>query len=328
MTEPAAVVRDSLRADALHLMLMPTEACNFRCTYCYEDFTHGRMQPWVVEAVKKLLEHRMPELTSLQLGWFGGEPLLAADIVLDVLEHVRSLRGPHPQVRLFSDITTNAYRLSPDLFAQLVDLGVRRYQISFDGPRQWHDRKRVLANGRGTFDVVWGNVAALCEVEGEFEVMVRLHLDRDNVEAAEDFARSFRETFGADERFTLFARALSPLGGPHDGELAFFAASRADAEVEAFRALVAEEGQKTFETGESGSVCYASRGNSFLVRADGRLSKCSVALGSAENDVGRLRPDGTVEIDQKRMAPWMRGLWSADADELQCPALGWIAEIA
>ena len=44
--------------------------------------------------------------------------------------------------------------------------------------------------------------------------------------------------------------------------------------------------------------------------------------------MGRLRSDGTVEIDGERMAPWMRGLWSADADELRCPALGWIAEIA
>jgi molybdenum cofactor biosynthesis enzyme MoaA len=25
------------------LILLPTERCNFRCTYCYEDFVLGRM---------------------------------------------------------------------------------------------------------------------------------------------------------------------------------------------------------------------------------------------------------------------------------------------
>lgn len=29
----------SLRNDVLHLILLPTEQCNFRCTYCYEDFS-------------------------------------------------------------------------------------------------------------------------------------------------------------------------------------------------------------------------------------------------------------------------------------------------
>ena len=29
----------------LHLILFPTEQCNFRCTYCYEDFEAKQMDP-------------------------------------------------------------------------------------------------------------------------------------------------------------------------------------------------------------------------------------------------------------------------------------------
>jgi len=37
-----------LDARSLQLILMPTEACNFRCTYCYEDFNHNQMRPELV----------------------------------------------------------------------------------------------------------------------------------------------------------------------------------------------------------------------------------------------------------------------------------------
>ena len=41
------VLQSSLTPSLLHLILLPTEACNFRCTYCYEDFRLGRMEPVV-----------------------------------------------------------------------------------------------------------------------------------------------------------------------------------------------------------------------------------------------------------------------------------------
>jgi uncharacterized protein len=69
-------------------------------------------------------------------------------------------------------------------------------------------------------------------------------------------------------------------------------------------------------------VCYASRANSFLVRADGTLAKCTVALSHPQNRVGRLLEDGTVELDAEKMQGWMRGLWSEDGDELRCPMVG------
>ena len=66
----------SVRADRLQLILLPTEQCNFRCTYCYEDFAIGRMTPEVVSGVKNLIDRRADGLSHLQLSWFGGEPTL------------------------------------------------------------------------------------------------------------------------------------------------------------------------------------------------------------------------------------------------------------
>jgi uncharacterized protein len=316
------VVR-SLSNNILHLILMPTEACNFRCVYCYEHFQYKRMEPRVVAGVRNLLSHRAPSLDSLTISWFGGEPLLARDIMEDVLLHARSLQGANPSLRFRSDVTSNGYFLSRDVFERFRELGIASYQISFDGPKAWHDRKRVLAGGKGTYDRIWQNLTMLREIPGDFHILVRLHADRENAHALPTFMDEYEQTFGSDPRFELFVRTLSRLGGPNDSVLPVFGADEGRKAVEALRqrARASRLKQREFTPGEA--VCYAARGNSFLIRANGRINKCTVALEHPNNQVGRLLEDGTVELDVPRMGMWMRGLLSGDSQELQCPMLGY-----
>src|SRR2546426_838955 len=77
-----------LRNDHLHLILFPTEQCNFRCTYCYEDFAIGRMTAATVASIKRLIDRRLRGLRSLVVSWFGGEPLLARAVVEEISQHI------------------------------------------------------------------------------------------------------------------------------------------------------------------------------------------------------------------------------------------------
>ena len=73
--------------------------------------------------------------------------------------------------------------------------------------------------------------------------------------------------------------------------------------------------------GEAGhEICYAARANAFVIRPDGRVAKCTVALDDERNTVGRLRKNGDVVIDPSRHLPWLQGLVSGDAVALNCPA--------
>lgn len=312
----------SLSNDRLELVLMPTEACNFRCTYCYEDFRYARMAPDIVTGVKRFLSRRAPELRSLELSWFGGEPLLARDIVEDVQRHARMLVRRHPGMRFTSGITTNGALLSRPVCERLLDLGVGQFQVSFDGPREWHDRTRRTAGGRGTFDLVWKRLLALRRVERPFVVLVRLHASQDNEPMLPGFIESFAREFGSDGRFRLFLKPLAALGGPNDADFPYLheeAKRRAlDRLADAARAV----GVEPLRADEVQPVCYAARGNSFVVRADGRLNKCTVALEHPNNQVGRLDSKGHIEIQAEAMRPWMRGLASGDEAELTCPMHG------
>ena len=306
----------------LHLILLPTEACNFRCVYCYESFRLKRMEPWVVEGVKRLLSRRAPGLKSLSISWFGGEPLLALDVMEDVLRHVGSLRHEFPDLRFDSDATTNASLLTRPVLERLAASGVRRYQVTFDGPRDHHDRKRVLAGGRGTFDRIWGNLVALKASEAAFSIMVRVHVDRENADAMELFLQDYRVAFGDDPRFELFIRGLSRLGGSNDASLRILEGEEGTRQIMTLRARATELGLRQKELRLENSICYAARANSFVIRANGNLNKCTVALEEPRNVVGRIHADGRLSIDKAVMIPWMRGLRSGDRQELQCPMRG------
>lgn len=315
-------VRSALLSNrTLHLILLPTEGCNFRCTYCYEDFKIGRMRPEVVQGLKRFLDRRLPELDHLQVSWFGGEPLLAVDVVRNVLGHIARLRSRR-EVTFTSDMTTNAHRLTPDLFRELLGLGNTAFQITLDGTGPEHDRKRKLARGGGSFAVIWENLSRLREVDGDFRVMVRIHVDRGNQEDLSTLLAQCGETFAGDARFEFMIRPLARLGGPNDAALDVLGEGERDGPVARLAALARELGLRPWSPAAGEDLCYAARPNSLVIRADGRIGKCTVALRDPANDVGRLREDGTLTLDREAMLPWMRGLWSGAESELACPYRG------
>jgi uncharacterized protein len=311
-----------LTSSRLHLILLPTEACNFRCVYCYETFRQKQMRPGVVAGVKRLLDRRTASLTRLTLSWFGGEPLLAAGVIEEIMSHVQALGAAHLSLAVTSDITTNAFLLSAERAGRLLDLGVTDYQISLDGPREWHDRKRVRPGGRGTFDRIWANLLALRGLKRSYHVMLRLHLDRENEAAMPALLDELAREFAGDSRFQLFVRALGRFGGPNDATLPTFDAEGGRAAVSRVRALAEARGLRLKATPPGAGICYAAHGNSFLIRSDGTLNKCTLALEHPANRVGRLREDGTIEMDHPRIVRWMRGLSSGDPGELACPMRG------
>jgi uncharacterized protein len=316
----AADVRESLSNTALHLILMPTEACNFRCVYCYEEFQYKRMEPHVVQGVKALISRRAPALRRLSLGWFGGEPLLAFDIIEDIASHALLAVRQHSDLSFFSDITTNAFLLTSRRFQRLLDYGVCRFQISFDGPREYHDRKRVLSGGKGTFDRIWANLLATRLDSRRFEVLVRLHADKENQSALQQFLDDFETEFGGDPRYRIFLRPLGRFGGPNDERLQILEGEEAEQVVQSLRNRAAARNLETYAP--EYSVCYAARPDSFVIRANGRINKCTMALEHTANQVGHIRGDGSLEIFGDRLMPWARGIFSGRPEELECPMLG------
>ena len=61
-----------MEATSMHLVIMPTEACNFRCTYCYQSFPRGAMARGTIDGLKAYVRHAAAGLDHLAVSWFGG----------------------------------------------------------------------------------------------------------------------------------------------------------------------------------------------------------------------------------------------------------------
>lgn len=300
------------------LVIMPTEQCDFRCVYCYEDFEKGGMSKETVQALKLFVRRRIPELEYLNIEWFGGEPMLKQKMILDFMRYVRdSKNAENPQMVITSSATTNGYLLTQDRFVTLVRAGVKSYQITLDGDKEEHDKLRKRADGAGTFDVIWSNLRGMHDTREDFSVKMRLHVNSGNEASLHRLVGRFLDDIGKeDARFSMFIKPLERMGGKNDATLPI---SESHDGVEKLVEYVKERGIKATTT-DPNYVCYASKPNSFVVRSDGTLSKCTVALKADHNNVGRLMREGTIQVNSAKFANWIRGIHSGDIAELGCPA--------
>jgi uncharacterized protein len=303
----------------LQLFVLPTEKCNFRCTYCYEKFDIGRMKPATVEAVKAFISQRIPTLDVLSVEWFGGEPLLAKPVILDISEHIQLSLESAPSVVYAGSMTTNGYLLDLATATALVGLQVRSFQISLDGPPDVHDESRVRADGSGTFSEIWDNLLALRDSDLSFQVMLRLHFTPKTAARLHALIDLINEAFGEDSRFNVAFKAVTRMGGENDHQLELFSPPAERETIASFRKRLRRQSQEIWHHRKQPQICYAAKPNSFVIRADGRLAKCTVALYDDRNTVGRIDEGGRIMIDNDKLRPWMKGFESLSLKELGCP---------
>jgi uncharacterized protein len=306
------------RNDELHLTILPTENCNFRCTYCYEKHINNMMTNDVIMSILKFLQKRGPEISFLTLSWFGGEPLLGFKVIKQIMSYIND-EMPHPKnFRFASGMTTNGYLLNKGRLNDLVSLGVRGYQISLDGDIDMHDKFRVLIGNLPTFNVIYNNLIGAHRTDLNFNFRVRLHVNKNNYESLSKLISRLRNDLDGDERYVLFIRNLSRLGGPNDKNLPVIEEN--DESVVKLANMAKNLGFKVDTLQDADRyVCYASRLNGFTIMPDGRLVRCTVALYDEKNIIGKLNTDGSLDIDREKALWWSRGLFSGNPDELACP---------
>jgi len=306
----------------MQLTLLPTEKCNFRCVYCYEDFKIGKMSRDTIDGIKSLLTKSAPELKNLAIQWFGGEPTLNRQGVVEISKHIVSLQKKYG-FKYSGHMTTNAYLLDKNMFKEFVKLGITEYQITLDGTAEQHNTTRIKANGRGTFDTIWKNLCSFQQTSEEFKVVFRLHVMQKNSDSMLQLSQMIRDQFGDDNRYLSFIRNIANLGGSVEKTVDKYVPSEkkgVDQLIEKMKTIMETENHISFKKQTNDPyICYAARPRHLTIRADGRLAKCTVMFDDDRNDIGKITADGSLQINEQKFEFWTRGFSSLNLKELACP---------
>ncbi|GHA18899.1 hypothetical protein GCM10008090_30690 [Arenicella chitinivorans] len=320
MSEFDSKLLSTLDNRRLELFLFPTEQCNFRCTYCYEDFEIGRMKPDVITGIKNLIKRRAGELRYLRISWFGGEPLLAVNVIEEINSFVNDLFLGDKDFIFESDMTTNAYLLDSERAKKVISLGVTNFQISLDGIEEIHDSTRKKANGLGTFSTIWGNLVHLKKLPLEFHVMLRVHYTPLTFSKLPELVEMINTNFSDDSRYSVIFKSVGRYGG--DDDINITPISRADeilVENKLNDQILAKQLVNSTNKNGDFKICYAAKPNAYAIRADGRLNKCTVALADKLNDIGKINKDGTLDMTDRLHQKWIKGVLTKDTTALECP---------
>jgi uncharacterized protein len=312
------------RSDCLHLILLASEDCNFRCKYCYERYERGTMHPRVRQGIKRLIENRLPGLRELRADWFGGEPLYGWKAIEELGPFFIEAAEKHGL--LFSSaMTTNGYLLTPEVADKLLAWKITQFQITLDGPPEYHDQNRPTRNGRGTFQTILENLASLARRQEDFLVQLRVNFDQSNHPHLDRLFDQLRREIGADSRFQFDFHAVGRWGGAKDAELAVCGSDRVDIAAR-LRAAAHARGLHVESVGGSLSpgaqVCYAARPYTFVIGASGKVMKCTVSLDMDDrNVVGQLTPAGDLVLDADKLGRWTEPAFEADPQCRKCVLL-------
>lgn len=141
-------------------ILFLTNACNFRCIYCYASAGESKVMEMPIDLGKKAILRvcRNAEITGedhFLLGFHGGgEPSLAKQTLKSLVEFTRTLHIPGK-----IQLTTNGC-WSDDYSDWLME-NIDEISLSFDGMQAVQDRQRPLADGSGSFNRVMKTIQRL-----------------------------------------------------------------------------------------------------------------------------------------------------------------------
>jgi uncharacterized protein len=157
--------------------IMITQRCNLACSYCYQqnpDLEQVEMDKLTInDTVSFINQLDLPSTVT----FYGGEPML----LLDQIEYItQRLKNP---ARL--SIITNGLFLTNQNVNRLLEYGITHCQVTLDGTRHTHDRRRHYPTGAGTFDVIFSNINEA--VGTGLNISIRTNVSDQNKKDLQDF---------------------------------------------------------------------------------------------------------------------------------------------
>lgn len=283
------IFRNRYATRQLGLILAPTMNCNFDCVYCYEK-ENRRSLPMSEEVQEKILEiisSNLPYVQLVDLTWYGGEPLLAIDIIENMSKKIISL-CENKKVTYSAGIITNGYRLSKEVAERLKAVNVNHMQITLDGPKDIHNERRPLVGGNETFDKILRNIS---EVVGIIQnISIRINTDKENADRVYELLDEM-DKYNLQGKIHVYLGYVEPTNECYCTNKCLNVSGFAQVDYN-FQNVLIDRGYCKDMTAKYPSLkanfCCADAENSYVIDPKGNMYKCWSDIGIEEYSVGNV----------------------------------------
>jgi uncharacterized protein len=154
----------------MDITLFLDHQCNLRCSYCYNGEKFSR--PMSLDIVRKALDLGFADKARcVDVGFFGGEPLLHKNLLRDTIRYAKDRAASlahKPSLRF--TVNTNGTLVDDEVIALFTSVRDVEFFVSLDGPKEVHDACRRTASGCGSFEEVITGLARLRSAGIRFHV--------------------------------------------------------------------------------------------------------------------------------------------------------------
>lgn len=282
--------RDTFLKNRPIYRILTTTSCNARCFYCYE---HGipvlTMSKKTAENVADYIIMSAKNVDRITLNWFGGEPLLNPTIISLIANKVRLALGDKI---VSSTIITNASLFTKELIhIAKREWNLTNIQISLDGLKEYHERRKAYTNILNSFDKTIEIVNCLL-AEG-LHVSLRLNYDKKNYEDIVKLVYYIKETFGNLSNLTCYAYPLFDSTNSNN----HFYLCKEDIPIYEKRmkdALVECGYYNPLQTlPRRTNACFATDPYSCVIDPHGDIYKCTMDMADLSRSIGNVK-DGCM----------------------------------
>lgn len=177
--------RKEIKALCLHIC----HDCNLKCRYCFgNEGTYNTSRDYMdIETGRAAIDFLIQasgERKSLEVDFFGGEPLLNMDTVKEIVNYAEEHAKLHNKEFSFT-ITTNAILLN-DANIEFLNQKMSNVVISIDGRREVHNEVRKTRNNKDCYDHIINNALKFRKIRGDGQYYIRGTFTRLNPNFAED----------------------------------------------------------------------------------------------------------------------------------------------
>jgi len=280
-----------------HITINPTLDCNLKCWYCSTKFakakhTGGGMSSNVVQSVIAHIKRVIHEgkASSLHLDWFGGEPLLYFDEVIEPISVYANQLVNENNVRFSQHITTNATLIGIDRIHRMKELNFTSFQIPIDGNEQRHNKIKCFQGREGTYKLVMDNINMIASIISNVNIILRINYDKQTLKKIQDVIKDISEE-SKSKIYIDFQRVWQV--ACEEKERNLLKISKENFRINGLNSNFWAYRPQTFHR------CYADKYYQYSINYDGKIFKCTAHDYGEDKVIGILLSNGEVKWNDK-----------------------------